>query len=495
MTVADTDEDIGSESDTTMETHLEGQHVSWTKMFLMTLGFCGAQIAWGTQNGIATPTLRELGLSHSSTALIWLAGPISGIFAQPVVGAWSDGCKSRFGRRRPFIFVSGVLVCGSMLLFGYARLIGQQFGDGIGVHDSKPVAVSLAILGFWIMDFSVNALQGPMRALASDMFVADQQSMAGGIFALQNGLGGVISYGLGALDLVVLTRGVFSTQVRALSVFAVGCVTICVLSTLLLTTERPFEGAKHESEGGGGCSCRHAEILRNFPRLLQLVFAVQFLTSIGKNGSLMFVTDWFAEVVYSGDPEASPGSPAREAFHEGVRTGSLAMLCCSIVSAGFGLLLPVLLRVFPKQRVWAAALGIGTMVLVLMSFNRHPVSLAVILSALLGVALGARESIPWSVVTSLSKATDSAGMNASVFNLSQAVPGLLSACIGSAVGHFAGVSGILGACSVPLGLAVVMVLVLVPRNLERVEILHATAEAEPKELESDLASVLGVQVA
>ena len=52
---------------------------------------------------LATPLLRGLGLSSGLAAIVWLAGPVSGLVVQPLVGSWSDRCESRFGRRRPFL--------------------------------------------------------------------------------------------------------------------------------------------------------------------------------------------------------------------------------------------------------------------------------------------------------------------------------------------------------------------------------------------------------
>lgn len=43
----------------------------------------------------------------------WLISPILGFFLQPIIGMWSDTCKCRWGRRRPFIlaFAIGRFLC------------------------------------------------------------------------------------------------------------------------------------------------------------------------------------------------------------------------------------------------------------------------------------------------------------------------------------------------------------------------------------------------
>lgn len=65
------------------------------------LAFAGVQISWAVQIGHGTSELRKLGISDRLVGLAWLAGPITGVVVQPIVGVLSDGCKSRFGRRRP----------------------------------------------------------------------------------------------------------------------------------------------------------------------------------------------------------------------------------------------------------------------------------------------------------------------------------------------------------------------------------------------------------
>mmetsp|Transcript_98076 Transcript_98076/g.316250 ORF Transcript_98076/g.316250 Transcript_98076/m.316250 type:complete len:169 (-) Transcript_98076:226-732(-) len=154
------------------------------------------------------------------------------------------------------------------------------------------------------------------------------------------------------------------------------------------------------------------------------------------------------------------------------------MLCCGATSGLFGLLLPWLLRACPKRTIWVGALSIGALAMCLMANLQHPVPVAFALVALLGVALGARESIPWSVITAVSKGTPNAGANTSVFNLSQAVPGLIGACMGSAVLRVTTLSAIFAACAVPMALAVAAVLALLPADLEAAEEAAARSQLQ-----------------
>jgi MFS family permease len=68
-----------------------------------------------------SPYLRSLGLTPELISLVWLAGPLSGLLVQPLVGAISDKSTNKLGRRRPFIIVGGFLVCLSMAGIAYSR--------------------------------------------------------------------------------------------------------------------------------------------------------------------------------------------------------------------------------------------------------------------------------------------------------------------------------------------------------------------------------------
>lgn len=71
--------------------------------------------------------LLTLGMSRSAMSVVFLAGPLSGLIVQPVVGAMADASTSRFGRRRPYI-MGGALLCGvAMLLLGFTRQVAGVF--------------------------------------------------------------------------------------------------------------------------------------------------------------------------------------------------------------------------------------------------------------------------------------------------------------------------------------------------------------------------------
>jgi len=463
--------------------------ISTIRMFLATSAFIGTQIAWGLQMDIATPTFRELGVSQSLISLIWLGGPVSGIIMQPLIGECSDRCTSPVGRRRPFILGALLALIPTTLVFGHARTLGKLLGDGQEDSDHKVAATLIAGCSFWVMDFAINAIMGPVRALTSDMFSIDQQAQASGILAMQSGIGYVAAFGIGSLNLVKLSSGLFSSQLQGLSIIACLLISLFTACTLCFAKEISTSSCVPQDKGevlaelpkeeatalglqrsNNRRACSVVEKYQAFPPILRIVFVVQFFTSIGKF-ALNFVTDWFGEIVFEGNPQAAEGSLEFKAFQQGIRTGSAAMMVCGITSGLFGLVLPLLLRIGAKRYVWMLSLGVGILALFAMTIRKMPVAIAIFLTACLGVSLGARESIPWSIVTAVSKGGN-AGANTAVFNLSQSVPALLGSALGSVILLYASLSSLFLVCALCITAAVAIILFWIPADLKASEEAH-----------------------
>ena len=74
-----------------------------------------------------TPYLLQLGLTKSKTSLVWIAGPLSGLIMQPVVGILADNSKSKWGRRRPFMIGGSLAVGLCLLVLGWTKEIVGMF--------------------------------------------------------------------------------------------------------------------------------------------------------------------------------------------------------------------------------------------------------------------------------------------------------------------------------------------------------------------------------
>lgn len=75
----------------------------------------------------ASPYLLSLGLSKSRLSLVWVAGPLSGLIMQPVIGMISDKSTSKYGRRRPFMVMGTVAVVICLLVLGWTQEVVGWF--------------------------------------------------------------------------------------------------------------------------------------------------------------------------------------------------------------------------------------------------------------------------------------------------------------------------------------------------------------------------------
>lgn len=109
----------------------------------------------------ASPYLLELGLSKSLMSLVFVAGPLSGLIMQPLIGVLADRSKSRFGRRRPFMLAGCAISVFAMMLLAWAREVAAWMGGG------DRVAIGLAVWAIYLIDF-VSLLRGVREDAADD---------------------------------------------------------------------------------------------------------------------------------------------------------------------------------------------------------------------------------------------------------------------------------------------------------------------------------------
>jgi maltose/moltooligosaccharide transporter len=135
-------------------------HLSFSQIINMNVGFFGIQYSFGLQQSAVNPIYDFLGASPDQIPLLNLAGPITGLLIQPVIGALSDKTWSpRFGRRKPYFFI-GALFC-SIGLFLYP------------FSSSLWMAVGL----LWVLDAANNTAMEPYRAFIADKLPSDQHAL------------------------------------------------------------------------------------------------------------------------------------------------------------------------------------------------------------------------------------------------------------------------------------------------------------------------------
>jgi maltose/moltooligosaccharide transporter len=120
-------------------------------LLMMNLGFFGVQFSFGLTQSAVNPLFLLIGAAPDELPILNLAGPVTGLLIQPLIGAISDRTwHPRWGRRRPFI-TAGALLC-AVILFVFPF---------VGI-------LWLAVICFWLLDVGNNTSMEPYRAFISD---------------------------------------------------------------------------------------------------------------------------------------------------------------------------------------------------------------------------------------------------------------------------------------------------------------------------------------
>lgn len=210
---------------------------SFWGLWNLSFGFFGIQVGFALQNANVSRIFQSLGTSIDDLAFLWIAGPVTGLLVQPVIGYFSDRTWTPLGRRRPYFLAGAILA--SLALVGMPNAPALWFAAGM----------------LWILDASLNIAMEPFRAFVGDM-VDEKQRTAG--YAFQTvfiGAGAVAA----SLAPAVLTRvfGISNTappgeiphSVQLAFYIGAAALLVAVLWTVFTTREyspeemHAFEGA------------------------------------------------------------------------------------------------------------------------------------------------------------------------------------------------------------------------------------------------------------
>lgn len=208
--------------------------LSFWQIWNLSFGFLGVQIGYSLQNSNTSSIFESLGADVSHLSYFWLAAPLAGMIVQPIIGLFSDGTWTRWGRRIPYILGGSVISALALALMpNCPRLLSFA-----------PLAMGAFILLF--MDLSFNVTMQPFRALVADMLDDSQKTRGYVVQTFLINLGAVAG---AVLPLVMTWLGVPDEAAPghvpphiAYSYYAGGAILLAtVLVTALRTKEYPPE--------------------------------------------------------------------------------------------------------------------------------------------------------------------------------------------------------------------------------------------------------------
>lgn len=466
------------------------------RLWSMCFALFGIQIVWGLQNANTSRIFQALGADVAELPLLWIAGPITGLIVQPIIGHLSDHSRSRHGKRRPFLVAGGLLSALALILMPNAATLWA------------------AIAALWLLTASNNIAMDPSRALVADNLPQAQRARGYAVQVFFIGTGAVFA---SSLPWVLVNwfgvsgvgeAGGLPPSVRYAFYIGAACLLASMLWTVLTTPERPADSPvrrpddAREAEppvlrrawglaaGGGGLMVlslaldwqwevallagaalligaaeiavarRRArgdgalgmlqivEDFRRMPHALRQLALVQFFTWFGLFAMWIYAAPAVARAHYgTADAASAP-------FNAAADWVGILFAGYNAVAALAALALPAVAARIGERRTYALCLLCGAAGMA--GFVTLPDPRLLWLASLgIGLAWAAVLSLPYAIIVS-AVAPEKVGVYLGIHNIFLVVPQLVAAvCLGPAIRHlFGGEPGpALGLAGVLLALA------------------------------------------
>jgi maltose/moltooligosaccharide transporter len=402
--------------------------LSFWQIFNMSFGFLGIQFGWGLQLANMSGIYTYLGAKPEDVPILWLAGPVTGLLVQPIIGSMSDRTWNRLGRRRPY-FLAGAILASIALFF---------------MPDSGTLWMAAGLL--WILDASINVSMEPFRAFVADKLNIDQRTAG---FAMQSFFIGIGATLANALPYIFRTLGVDkrsadaadqAVRVIPASVsysFKIGAVAflVCVLWTVFTTKEYPpeniaeFERMRRKTYGDARGLAKVLRVLsellreissamREMPQTMKQLAVVQFFTWLGLFCMWMFFGLMTSYHIFGAVNEHDPR------FTDGQAWGGNAFAIYSITCFLVAFLLPPLARASSRKAVHAISLLCGALGL-LSVFVIHDKSILLLSMVGVGIAWASILSMPYAILSGALPAARM-GVYMGIFNFFIVIPEIIA---------------------------------------------------------------------
>ena len=157
---------------------------SFGKLWNISFGFFGVQIAYALQSANISRIFSTLGADPHELSYFWILPPLAGIIIQPIIGAASDKTWTRFGRRIPYLFLGATLALIVMCLLPNAGSFGMSVSQ----------AMIFGLFALMLLDTSINIAMQPFKMMVGDMVNEKQKGLAYSIQSFLCNAGSLVGY-------------------------------------------------------------------------------------------------------------------------------------------------------------------------------------------------------------------------------------------------------------------------------------------------------------
>lgn len=420
--------------------------LSFWKLWNLSFGFFGVQIAYALQSANISRIFATLGADPHDLSYFWILPPLMGILVQPIVGSLSDKTWCRFGRRIPYLFIGATLAVLVMCLLPNAGSLGLTVGG----------AMLFGLIALMFLDTSINMAMQPFKMLVGDMVNEKQKAKAYSIQSFLCNAGSVMGYIFPFLFTFLGIKNVAEKGVVPDSViwsFYIGAaiLILCVIYTTMKVKEwNPqqyaiYNGVTDQKEKNAEEEkANWLTLLMKAPSTFWKVGVVQFFCWAGFLYLWNYSTGAIAETVWSTtDPKSAE-------FQE---AGNWVGILFAVQAVG-SVLWAVVLPFFKNSKVaYAISLLIGGIGFAMIPYL-HDQYLQFIPFLMIGAGWAAMLAMPFTFVTNALQGYGHMGAYLGLFNGTICIPQIVAALCGGHLLHLVGshqsnmmvVAGILLVC-------------------------------------------------
>ncbi len=385
-------------------------HLTFGQIVNMNIGFFGIQYSFGLQQGNMSPIYRYLGADEASLPLLYLAGPITGLIVQPIIGAMSDRTLSPRGRRTPYFLIGAILCSLSLFAMPFSRTLWMAAGI------------------LWILDAANNITMEPYRAFVTDRLNQEQTSLGFLTQSAFTGLGQTLSYITPSLLVfagmnrdAVNDRGIPNITMLAFIMGAAFSI-LSILWSVRTTPELPLspeERARIQAmpTGIGHTLKEIADAFRDMPKTMRQMAVFKFFQWYAMFCYWIYIAPALALTLFNTKDPNTPGF--REA---GLVTGQVGAFYNFIAFIAAFAMIPITRRIGAKWMHTIALVAASAAMLVIPSIQSRTMLFVPMLG--IGLAWGSMMGNPY-VMLSDSIPKDRVGVYMGVFNMFIVIPMLI----------------------------------------------------------------------
>lgn len=251
--------------------------LSFWKLWNLSFGFFGVQIAYALQSANVSRIFATLGADPHDLSYFWILPPLMGLVVQPIVGTASDRTWNRFGRRLPY------LIAGALVAVAVMCLLPNAGSFGLAVSS----AILIGLFALMLLDTSINMAMQPFKMLVGDMVNERQKGLAYSIQSFLCNAGSIVGYVFPFLLTWIgfqntAAAGVIPQTVVFSFYFGAAILLLCVVYSLMKIKEWPPQLYAEYNGGGNAAASDKKEktnlikLLVNAPKTFWTVGLVQF---------------------------------------------------------------------------------------------------------------------------------------------------------------------------------------------------------------------------